>query len=83
MSVINVLIGDFFGNSILMGFSIIMLMIVLMLFAKANRFVISGLALIVTYGFVGGGYIPAWILFIVIAIIGIDLAVNFKNMFAS
>jgi hypothetical protein len=54
----------------------------LVIFVRAKKYVIEAILLIAVYGLTQAAYIPAWTLFIIIIIIGIDLTKNLLNAFA-
>lgn len=74
MTLFDTLLTEFFGSSLLLGFSIIAVMLLLVFFIKSSKYVIEGLALIVVYTLLKQAYIQPWVFFIVLALIGLDLA---------
>jgi hypothetical protein len=74
MTLFDTLLSDFFGNPVLMSVGIIFVFILLVLFIRTSKYVIEGIALLAVYGMMKAGFIESWVLFIVIALIGLDIA---------
>lgn len=83
MSIFDTMLSLFFGNAVFMALAIIVVFILLVMFIKAQKYVIEGIALIAVYGLTEAAFIQKWVLFVVIAIVGLDIAKSIIEAFFS
>jgi len=73
MSLFDVLLADFFGNSVLLGLTVIAVIISLAFFIRSSKYVIEGISIIAVYALLKASYIQPWVFFIVLVIVGLDI----------
>jgi len=83
MTLFDPLLADFFGNAVFMSVFIIIIVSMLVFFIRSSKYVIEGIALIVVFGMLQASFIQPWVLFVVISIIGLDIAKLLLSSFLS
>ena len=79
----DTLLSNFFGNSIFMGLVIIMFFVFLVIFIRTQKQVIEGVLLLAVYGMSEAAYIQKWAFYVVIIIVGVDIAKSLLDTFTS
>lgn len=83
MTIIDILLSDFLGSPILLAVALIVIVLSLVIFVKGSKYVIEAFLLLIVYAFTVSGYLKAWVFFIVLMVIGLDIGKSILSTFFS
>ena len=84
------MVGDFLnglvesaGSYLLVGSVLLILVVALLIFLRATKGVIFGVALVALFGFTKSGFLPAWVMLVALIGIGLVIAKDIISKFLS